>query len=128
MKEAECAGLTPHLTAGRPVLTLPDAIASVLFPFAMLFQTEPGKKLRSYWSTRYQPRASARWPRRCVSWASAETATIHTRYHHVLNRAAWSPLGASQVLPRLLLQHLDHGDNPLVFGTDETLERLRVLR
>ena len=42
-----------------------------------------------------------------------------------LNRAAWSPLGASQVLLRLLIQHLDHGDGPLVFGIDETLERRR---
>ena len=47
----------------------------------------------------------------------------YARYHHVLNRAAWSPLGVSQVLLRLLIQHLDHGDGPLVFGIDETLER-----
>ncbi len=45
------------------------------------------------------------------------------RFHHVLNRAAWSPLGRSQVLLRLLIRHLDHGDGPLVFGIDETLER-----
>ncbi len=47
----------------------------------------------------------------------------YARYHHVLNRAAWSPLEVSQVLLRLLLQHLNHGDGPLVFGIDETLER-----
>ena len=44
-------------------------------------------------------------------------------YHHVLNRAVWSPLQVSQVLLRLLLQHLDRGEGPLVFGIDETLER-----
>ena len=31
----------------------------------------------------------------------------YARYHHVLNRAVWSPLQVSQVLLRLLLQHLD---------------------
>ena len=35
----------------------------------------------------------------------------------------WSPLQVSQVLLRLLIQHLDRGDGPLVFGIDETLER-----
>ena len=41
----------------------------------------------------------------------------------MLNRAAWSPLQVSQVLLKLLLQRLDRGDGPLVFGIDETLER-----
>ena len=47
----------------------------------------------------------------------------YARYHHVLNRAVWSPLQVSQVLLGLLLQHLDRSDGPLVFGIDETLER-----
>ena len=47
----------------------------------------------------------------------------YARYHHVLNRAVWSPLQVSQVLLRMLLQQLDRGDGPLVFGIDETLER-----
>ena len=49
----------------------------------------------------------------------------YARCHHVLNRAAWSPLQVSQVLLKLLLRHLDRGDGPLVFGIDETLERRR---
>ena len=47
----------------------------------------------------------------------------YARYHHVLNRAVWSPLQVSQVLLRMLLQRLDRGEGPLVFGMDETLER-----
>ena len=47
----------------------------------------------------------------------------YARFHHVLNRAAWSPLQVSRVLLNLLLQHLDRGDGPLIFGIDETLER-----
>ena len=50
------------------------------------------------------------------------------RYHHVLNRAVWSPLKVGRVLLYLLIQHLDRGDGPLVFGIDETLERRRGSR
>ena len=47
------------------------------------------------------------------------------RYHHVLSRAVWQPLQLGRTLLWLLLQHLDQGDGPLVFGIDETLERRR---
>ena len=46
----------------------------------------------------------------------------------VLNRAQWSSLQLSRVLLSLLIQHLDGGDGPLVFGIDETLERRRGSR
>ena len=49
----------------------------------------------------------------------------YARYHEVLNRAVWSPRQAARILLMLLLQHLDHGNGPLVFGIDETLERRR---
>ena len=52
----------------------------------------------------------------------------YARYHEVLNRAVWSPRGAARILLMLLLQHLDRGDGPLVFGIDETLERRRGSR
>ena len=47
----------------------------------------------------------------------------YARYHHVLNRAVWSPPQVSQELLRMLFQHLDRGDGPLVFGIDGTLKR-----
>ena len=47
----------------------------------------------------------------------------YARYHEVLNRAVWSPRQAARILLMLLLQHLDQGDGPLVFGIDETLEQ-----
>ena len=40
----------------------------------------------------------------------------YARYHHVLDRSAWSPLQGLQVLLSLLLQHLDQGDGPLISG------------
>ena len=49
-------------------------------------------------------------------------------YHHVLNRAVWSSLRLSRVLLLLLIQRFDHGDGPLVFGIDETIERRRGRR
>lgn len=49
------------------------------------------------------------------------------RYHEVLNRAVWSPPEAARIL-LMLLQHLESGDGPLVFGIDETLERCRGAR
>jgi hypothetical protein len=45
------------------------------------------------------------------------------KYHQVLNRAVWSSRRASQVLLHLLLEVLDRGAGPLVFGSDETIER-----
>ena len=49
----------------------------------------------------------------------------YARYHEVLNRAVWSPRAAARILLSLLLQYLDRGDGPLIFGIDETLERRR---
>ena len=49
----------------------------------------------------------------------------YARYHEVLNRAVWSSREAARILLVLLLQHLDGGDGPLIFGIDETLERRR---
>ena len=49
----------------------------------------------------------------------------YARYHEVLNRAVWSSREVAHILLMLLLQHLDRGDGPLIFGIDETLERRR---
>ena len=49
----------------------------------------------------------------------------YARYHEVLNWAVWSPREVARILLLLLLQYLDRGDGPLVFGIDETLERRR---
>lgn len=46
-----------------------------------------------------------------------------SNYHQVLNRAVWSSRRASQTLLTLLLEVLAHGSGPLVFGTDEMIER-----
>lgn len=114
--------MTPHLTVGRPVLTLPDAIVTVLIPFAALFQH------RTWCKAQVLLVGAILTPGQRTVAATLRVMgrsgdRNYARYHHVLNRAAWSPLEASQILLRLLLQHLDRGDGPLVFGIDETLER-----
>ena len=45
-------------------------------------------------------------------------------YHRVLNRAVWSPLNASRLLPRLLVAvFVPRG--VVLFGLDDTIERRR---
>ena len=44
-------------------------------------------------------------------------------YHHVLNRARWSPLQLSRALLLLEAGRLGSSTEPLVFGIDETVER-----
>ena len=106
------------------MLTLPDAILPVLIPFATLFRSPTWLKVQvllvgAVLSPGQRTVASA------LRIMGLSGDRNYARYHHVLNRAVWSPLEVSQVLLQLLLQHLDRGDGPLVFGIDETLERRR---
>ena len=45
-----------------------------------------------------------------------------SKYHHLLNRAKWSPLRAARILCFMLLKLVKDGD-PIVLFIDETLER-----
>ena len=47
----------------------------------------------------------------------------YAKYHHVLNRAVWSPLSVAQRLLLLLIRTFSREGEPLVFGIDETIER-----
>ena len=105
------------------MLTLPDQIMAYLAPFAPLFT-------RPTW--RHVPLMVAGAilapGRRMVS--SILRVTGHradagfSTYHRVLNRAIWSSLGASCILLGLLVATFAPA-GPLVFGSDETLERRR---
>ena len=104
------------------MLTLPDAIVAVLVPFATLFQYRTWLKVQVLLAgTILTP--GQRTVAAALRVMGLSRDRNYARYHHVLNRAAWSPLQVSQTLLKLLLQHLDRGDAPLVFGIDETLER-----
>ena len=106
------------------MLTLPNAIISLLTPFAALFQRRTWLK-----SQLLLVGAILSPGKRTVTSAlrvmGLEDDRNFARYHHVLSRAVWQPLQLGRTLLWLLLQHLDQGDGPLVFGIDETLERRR---
>ena len=106
------------------MLTLPDAIVSILVPFATLFSNPTWRKaqvlLVGAILTPGQRTVAA-----ALRVMGRSDHRDYARYHEVLNRAVWSSRQAARILLALLLQHLDRGDGPLIFGIDETLERRR---
>ncbi len=109
------------------MLTLPEAIISILAPFAMLFQS------RTWTNAQVLLVGAVLSPGKRTVTSALRVMGLSgdgnfARYHHVLNRASWSPLKLSQVLLHLMLSHLDAGTGPLVFGIDETIERRRGKR
>lgn len=101
---------------------MPDPIMDIMMPFAPLFHENTWTKVQTLLvGTILAP------GKRTVSSAlrvmGLGRETTFAKYHHVLNRAVWSPLKVGQVLLNLLLKYLDKGDKPLVFGIDETIER-----
>ena len=104
------------------MLTLPSAIVALLIPFATLFTNPTGRKAQllmvSAILTPGQRTVAA-----VLGVVGRSDQRDYARYHEVLNRAVWSSRATARVLLVLLLQHLDRGDGPLVFGIDETLER-----
>ena len=105
------------------MLTLPDAIVALLVPFATLFSSPTWRKaqvlLVGAILTPGQRTVAALGVMRLSDDGD------YARYHEVLNRAVWSPRAAAGIRLVLLLQYLDQGNGPLVFGIDETLERRR---
>ena len=104
------------------MLTLPEAMLPVLNPFATLFRTPTWRKAQillvgAILAPGQRTVASA------LRVMGLSGDRNYARYHHVLNRAAWSPLQVAHILLNLLIRHLDQGDGPLVFGIDETVER-----
>ena len=106
------------------MLTLPMAIVPILAPFATLFTNPTWQKAQLL-----MVGAILTTGQRTVAAALRVMGRSHqddfARYHEVLNRAVWSPREAARILLLLLLQYLDRGDGPLIFGIDETLERHR---
>jgi hypothetical protein len=95
---------------------------TVLLPFAPLFQTKTWHKASVLLiGTLLMP------GRRTVTAAlrvmGLKDAVNYAKYHHVLSRAAWSPLGVAECLLILLVKTFCAEDKALVFGIDETIER-----
>ena len=106
------------------MLTLPDVIVSILIPFATLFRNPTWRKAQVLlFGAILTP--GQRTVAAALRVMGRSDHLDYARYHEVLNQAVWSPRAAARILLMLLLQHLDQGDGPLVFGIDETLERRR---
>ena len=106
------------------MLTLPDAILPVLHPFATLFRSPTWLKAQILLVGAILA-PGQRTVAAALRVMGLSNDRNYARYHQVLNRAVWSPRQAAGILLVLLLQHLDQGDGPLIFGIDETLERRR---
>lgn len=106
------------------MLKLPEAIITLLEPFRPLFRQATWIKVQIL----LEGAILASGPRTVSTALHAmglSQARDYALFHHVLNRAIWSPLQGSQVLLKLMLSYLDRGSGPLVFGIDETIERRR---
>ena len=91
-------------------------------PFAMLFTAPTRRKARlllvgAILSTGQGTVAAA------VRVMGRSDRRDYARCHGALNRAVWSPREAARILLLLLLQHLDRGDGPLVFGVRSLTNR-----
>ena len=104
------------------MLTPPSAIVPILQPFSTLFQQRTWLKAQILLvGAILSPRKRTITSALRVMGLSDEKG--FAKYHHVLNRAVFSPLQLSRVLLLLLVSHLAQDDEPLVFGIDETIER-----
>jgi hypothetical protein len=94
------------------MLTLPEVIIAILTPFATLFQPRTWMKAQVL-----LPGTVLTPGRRAVTSALRVAGLSDDRtfanYHHVLNRAQWSPLKLSQVLLRLLFHCFEQKVGPL---------------
>src|SRR5260221_14362448 len=108
------------------MLLLPADIVACLAPFAPLFS-------RPVWRRAQVLLVGAVLApgRRMVSSAlravGLSRLPAFAAYHRVLNRAAWSSLGASRILLGLVVAAFVP-TGPLVVGIDETIERRRGKR
>ena len=95
--------LTPVSSTGQ---ALPDAIISLLNPFAPMFQARTWSKVQALLvsavlATRKRTVTSV------LRVLGLSDDASFARHHHVLDRAEWSPLKVGRVLVYLLIQHLD---------------------
>ena len=102
--------------------TLPGVIVTLLLPFERLFDPRTWRKAQLL-----AMGAILSPGKRTVSSAlnilGIGQHGDFAIYHHVLNRARWSPLQLSRALLLLVAGRLGSSTEPLVFGIDETVER-----
>ena len=109
------------------MLIPPDVIVPILHPFSTLFHQRTWTKAQLLlFGAILSPRKRTITSALGVMGLGGDHG--FAKYHHVLNRAVFSPLQLSRVLLLVVVQHLGGGDEPMVFGIDETMERRRGRR
>jgi hypothetical protein len=104
------------------MLNLPPTIMTVLMPFAPLFQAKTWRKVPVLLiGTILAP--GKRTVTAALRVMGLGDEANYAKYHHVLNRAAWSPLAVAECLLLMVVKTFGPEDKPLVFGIDETIER-----
>ncbi len=104
------------------MFTPPNAIVPILQPFSTLFQQRTWTKAQILLvGAILSPRKRTITSALRVMGLSDDSG--FAKYHHVLNRAVFSPLQLSRVMLLLVVQRLAQRDETLVFGIDETIER-----
>jgi hypothetical protein len=106
------------------MLTLPEEFSSQISVFAPLFR----KKVFEHAKVLLAGALLVVGRRTVCSSLSAVGKRQESRwhkYHRVLSRARWCARRGAQLLLLALLERFAAGDEPLVFGIDETIERRR---
>src|SRR3990172_2031623 len=104
------------------MLNLPPAIMTAIVPFAPLFQAQTGRKVPGLLIGAILV-AGKRTVTAALRVMGLKDDGNYAKYHHVLNRAAWSPLAVAECLLGLLMKAFVPEEQPLIFGIDETIER-----
>ena len=105
------------------MLNLPPTIINLLMPFAPCFC-----EVTTWMKAQVLLIGTILTPgKRVVSEAlrvmGLSQSVKFAQYHHVLNRAVWSPLDLAQHLLKLLMKTFMQPEEALVFGIDATIER-----
>ena len=104
----------------------PTRFAPVIVPFAALFRQPTWRHARALLLGAILA-PGARTVASVLRVLGLARERRFCRYHRVLSRAAWSPLGASRILLALLVRAFAPA-GPVVFGIDDTIERRRGKR
>jgi len=104
------------------MLNLPPAIMTAIVPFAPLFQAQTWRKVPVLLIGTILV-AGRRTVTAALRVMGLKDDGNYAKYHHVLNRAAWSPLAVAECLLGLLMKAFVPEEQPLIFGIDETIER-----
>lgn len=103
-------------------MPLPETIIAVVAPFRPLFTAPTWRKLMTLLTGTLLAHGR-RTVCSALRFSGEQMNENWSQYHHVLNRARWSPLAASRCLLLLMVDTVLTAHDPIQIVIDETLER-----